>query len=193
AALRTVGRWSASLRAAVWGRLLSLPASFFSKYPTGELGTMALGVSAAQEVLSSLTTTAALGALTGLANLILVYFYNVQLALVATALVVIGGGFCVIVGIFEVRWQRQSYQNEQRLSARVFQLLGAVPKLRVTAAEDRAFAVWADDFGRGRVISASARRLQNLVTTFNAGYPLLCAVVVFWLVGGVMHDNISTT
>ena len=29
----------------------------------------------------------------------------------------------------------------------MFQLLGAVPKLRVTAAEDRAFAVWAGDFG----------------------------------------------
>jgi NHLM bacteriocin system ABC transporter ATP-binding protein len=193
AALRLEGRWSSALQAAVWGRLLSLPASFFSKYATGELGTMALGVSAAQEVLSSLTTTAALGALTGAANLILVYFYNVRLAVIATVLVLIGAGVCVVVGIFEVRWQRKSYKNEQRLSARVFQLLGAVPKLRVTAAEDRAFAVWADDFGRGRVINASARRLQNVVTTFNAGYPLLCAVVVFWLVGGVMHDNISTS
>ena len=98
---------------------------------------MALGVSAAQEVLSSLTTTAALGALTGAANLILVYFYNVRLAVIATVLVLIGAGVCVIVGIFEVRWQRKSYKNEQRLSARVFQLLGAVPKLRVTAAEER--------------------------------------------------------
>jgi NHLM bacteriocin system ABC transporter ATP-binding protein len=193
AALRLEGRWSAGLQAAVWGRLLSLPASFFSKYATGELGTMALGVSAAQEVLSSLTTVAALGALTGAANLILVYFYNVRLALAATVLVLIGAGTCGCVGIFEVRWQRQSYRNEQRLSARVFQLLNAVPKLRVTAAEDRAFAVWAADFGRGRVISASARRLQNLVTTFNAGYPLVCAVIVFWLVGGVMHDHISTS
>jgi NHLM bacteriocin system ABC transporter ATP-binding protein len=193
AALRLEGRWSAGLQAAVWGRLLSLPASFFSKYATGELGTMALGVSAAQEVLSSLTTTAALGALTGAANLILVYFYNVRLAIAATVLVLIGAGTCVTVGIFEVRWQRKSYQNEQRLSARVFQLLGAVPKLRATAAEDRAFAVWAADFGRGRVISAAARRLQNVVTTFNAGFPLVCAIIVFWLVGGVLHDKISTS
>ena len=193
AALRLEGRWSGALQAAVWGRLLSLPASFFSKYATGELGTMALGVSAAQEVLSSLTTTAALGLLTGAANLILVYFYNVPLAIAATVLVLIGAGTCACVGIFEVRWQRQSYQNEQKVSARVFQLLGAVPKLRVTAAEDRAFAVWAGDFGRGRVINAAARRLQNLVTTFNAGYPLVCAIIVFWLVAGVMHDSISTS
>ena len=193
AALRLEGRWSGALQAAVWGRLLSLPASFFSKYATGELGTMALGVSAAQEVLSSLSTTAALGALTGAANLILVYFYNVRLAIAATVLVLIGAATCACVGIFEVRWQRQSYQNEQKVSARVFQLLGAVPKLRVTAAEDRAFAVWAGDFGRGRVINAAARRLQNLVTTFNAGYPLVCAIIVFWLVAGVMHDSISTS
>ena len=192
AALRMEGRWSGSLQAAVWGRLLSLPASFFSQFSTGELGTAALGVSAVQEILSSVTTTAVLGALTGSANLVLVYFYNLRLALAATVLVVIGAGVCVTVAVFEVRWQRLAYRNQQRLSARVFQLLSGVPKLRVTAAEDRAFAVWSADFGRGRSIAASARRLQNFVTTFNAGYPLVCATVVFWLVGGVMHDGIST-
>jgi len=192
AALRMEGRWSGNLQAAVWGRLLSLPASFFSQFSTGELGTAALGVSAVQELLSSVTTTAVLGALTGSANLVLVYFYNVRLALAATVLVAVGAGVCVTAAIFEVRWQRMAYRNEQRLSGRVFQLLSGVPKLRVTAAEDRAFSVWAADFGRGRAITASARRLQNFVTTFNAGYPLVCATVVFWLVGGVLHDKVAT-
>ena len=193
AALRIEGRTSATLQAAVWGRLLSLPASFFSQYPTGELGTTALGVSAAQEVLSSVTTTAALGLMAGSANLILVYFYDLRLALAATVLTGVGVGVCVVAGLVEVRWQRRAYVNEQRLSATVFQLLSGVPKLRVTAAEDRAFAVWSADFSRGRSIAASARRIQNFVTTFNAGYPLVCATVVFWLVGVVLHDKIATS
>ena len=84
AVLRIESRSTAAMQVGMWTRLLSLPASFFSRYSTGELGTTVLGISTAQEMLSGMTTTAALGLLTGLANLVLVYFYSVWLALLAT-------------------------------------------------------------------------------------------------------------
>ena len=149
AVLRIDSRSSAKMQVGVWTRLLSLPASFFSRYSTGELGTTVLGVSAAQEKFSGIMTTATLGLLAGLANLVLVYFYDVQLALLATGLVIAGTVFGLAAGWLEVRWQRQLYYHEQRMSSRVFQLLTAVPKLRVAAAEDRAFGVWAREFAAG--------------------------------------------
>jgi NHLM bacteriocin system ABC transporter ATP-binding protein len=190
AALRLEGRSTATLQSAVWIRLLSLPVSFFSRYSTGELGTAALGINAVQETLSSVTTTATLGALVGSANLVLVYFYSVPLALIATGLVTTGAAVCVIAGFFEVRWQRQLYTVEQRLSSTVFQLLNGLPKLRVAAAEDRAFGVWAADFTRSRTLATSARRVQNVITTFNAAFPLLCTVVIFSVVAGPMHGQL---
>jgi NHLM bacteriocin system ABC transporter ATP-binding protein len=190
AALRLEGRSTATLQAAVWIRLLSLPVSFFSRYSTGELGTAALGVNAVQETLSSVTTTATLGLLTGSANLILVFFYSIPLALIATGLVAAGAAVCVVAGFFEVRWQRRLYAVEQRLSSVVFQLLTGLPKLRVAAAEDRAFRVWAADFTHSRTLATSARRIQNIITTFNAGFPLLCTVVIFGVVAGPMHSQL---
>jgi NHLM bacteriocin system ABC transporter ATP-binding protein len=191
AALRLEGRSTGTLQASVWARMLTLPASFFSRYSTGELGMTVLGVSAVQETLSTLLTTAALGFMAGLANLILVFFYDVRLALVATVLVAIGAGVCAVAGVFEVRVQRQIYQHEQSMSARVFQILSGVPKLRVAAAEDRAFAVWAGHFARGRRLVAGSRRVQNQVTTFNAAFPLMCSLVIFAVVGGPLHGSIS--
>ncbi|MEZ0093832.1 NHLP bacteriocin export ABC transporter permease/ATPase subunit [Streptacidiphilus sp. EB129] len=191
AVLRIEGRATSTLQSAVWTRLLSLPASFFADYTTGELAGAALGVSTAQEALSAVTTTATLGVLTGLANLVLVYFYSVQLALVATLLVAIGGSVCLVAGVREVRWQRQVYDVERKLSSRVFQLLGGLSKLRVAAAEDRAFAVWSREFVRGRALASSARRVQILVSTFNAGFPLLCSVILFALIGGPAHGGLS--
>lgn len=193
AALRLEGRASATLQAAVWARLLSLPASFFSHYSTGELGTAALGVNAAQESLSSVTTVATLGALTGSANLVLLYFYDIWLALLATGLVAAGAGVCLVAGIYEVRFQRSLYAVEQTLSSKVFQLLCGLPKLRVAAAEDRAFTVWSEIFARGRSLAASGRRIQNVVTTFNAGFPLLCSIVIFALVAGPVRAHLSIT
>ena len=60
-----------------------------------------------------------------------------------------------------------------------FQFLPAVPKLRVAAAEERVFGVWADEFAPQPDIRAAARRVQNSVTTFNAAFPVLCAAIVF--------------
>jgi NHLM bacteriocin system ABC transporter ATP-binding protein len=191
AVLRIESRSSSAMQVGVWTRLLSLPASFFSGYSTGELGTTVLGVSAAQETLSGMMTTATLGLLTGLANLVLVYFYDLRLAALATVLVLVGGLFGVIAGRIEIRWQRRLYAHEQAMSSRVFQFLTAVPKLRVTAAEDRVFGVWSKEFSKGRSLAASSRRVQNAVTTFNAGFPLICSIIIFAVIGGPLRGQVS--
>ncbi|MEU4298828.1 NHLP bacteriocin export ABC transporter permease/ATPase subunit [Kitasatospora aureofaciens] len=190
AVLRIESRSTAAMQVGVWTRLLSLPAPFFANYSTGELGTTVLGVSAAQETLSGMMTTATLGLLTGLANLVLVYFYDLRLAGLATLLVLVGVGVGLAAGRLEVRWQRRLYAHEQAMSARVFQLLTAVPKLRVTAAEDRVFGVWAAELGKGRGLAASSRRVQNAVTTFNAGFPLVCSVVIFGVIAGPLDGDV---
>ncbi|MFH8385397.1 NHLP bacteriocin export ABC transporter permease/ATPase subunit [Kitasatospora sp. NPDC018058] len=190
AVLRIESRSTAAMQVGVWTRLLSLPAPFFAGYSTGELGTTVLGVSAAQETLSGMMTTATLGLLTGLANLVLVFFYDLRLAGLATLLVLVGVGVGLAAGRLEVRWQRKLYAHEQTMSARVFQLLTAVPKLRVTAAEDRVFGVWAAELGKGRGLAASSRRVQNAVTTFNAGFPLVCSVVIFGIIAGPLDGAV---
>jgi len=190
AALRIESRSAEAMQVGVWTRLLSLPASFFSKYSAGELGTTVLGVSSAQETLSGVTTTAALGLLIGLANLVLVFFLNLWLALLATGLVVIGAAVAGVAGYYQVRAQRQLYDYEKAMSSRVFQILSAMPKLRVAAAEERAFGRWSADTARGRRITTAARRTQNLVTTFNAGYPIIGSALIFLIVAGPLQSDV---
>jgi NHLM bacteriocin system ABC transporter ATP-binding protein len=191
AALRLEGRAAAGLQAAVWARLLALPASFFTRFSTGQLGTAALGVAAAQEVVSTVLTVATLGLLAGLANLVLAFVYSLRLALVALGLVLVCALGCGAAAVVEVRWQRRIAGQEQKLASRVYQLLGGIAKLRVAAAEERAYAVWAGEFAAGRGLAASARRVQDLVTTFNAAYPLACALVIFTVVGGPLRGSVS--
>ena len=61
----------------------------------------------------------------------------------------------------------------------------------MAAAEDRAFAEWSATFSRSRGTAARARRVQNMLTTFNAGFPLVCSVIIFALVAGPLHGRIS--
>ncbi|GAA3005650.1 NHLP bacteriocin export ABC transporter permease/ATPase subunit [Streptosporangium longisporum] len=190
AVLRIESRSTSAMQSGLWTRLLSLPAGFFTRYSTGELGTTVLGISSAQEMLSGMLTTATLGLLTGSANLVLVFFYDVRLALIAMALTLCGVGFALGAGRAQLRWQREAYRHEQTLSARVFQMLTAMPKLRAAAAEERAFAEWTREVTRGRTLIASARRVQNVVTTFNAGFPLVCTAIVFAVVAGPLKGEV---
>ena len=191
AALRLEGRSVSLVQSAIWSRLLSLPTSFFSRYSTGELAVSALGVNAVQEALSGVATTAALGLLTGSVNLVLVFFYDVRLALLAVGLVVVCVAVCSLAGYRELRWQRRLYDQQRLLSSQVFQILTGLPKLRIAAAEDRAFLQWSATFTRGRAIAMRARRVQNLLATFNVAFPLVCSVIIFGLVAGPLHGKIS--
>lgn len=192
-ALRWQGRSAATMQAAIWHRVLSLPASFFARRSTGQLATMTLGVASAQESLSSVLTIAALNALSGSANLLLVYLYDLRLALLATLLLAVGIGVCAIAARVELRQQRALYEQEQTLASRVFQMLTGMAKLRAAAAEDRAFALWAGDFAQARGLFAAARRVQNLLSTFNAAFPIACSAAIFALVGSMPRDTISIT
>jgi NHLM bacteriocin system ABC transporter ATP-binding protein len=190
AVLRVESRSGAAMQAGVWNRLLSLPAAFFTRYSTGELGTTVLGVTAAQELLSGMLTTATLALLTGLANLGLVFAYDLRLALLAAGLTAAGVLFAAVAGRLQLRWARREYAHDQAMSATVFQMLTAMPKLRVAAAEERAFAEWTRMTARGHALQARVRRIQNSVTTFNAGYPLVCSGVVFGVTAGPLHGQI---
>lgn len=182
--LRLDGRFEAVLQSAVWDRLLRLPSAFFQRYSAGELGDAALGISAIREVLSGVAAQLVLGITVGAANLVLLFVISGPLAAVATALILFSALFCVVIGLRQVRYQRELTAKNHVLAGKLFQLLVGLPKLRVAAAEDRAFSFWATGFAHSRHVAAQARRLQNTVTVFNAGYVLICTLVLFALVAG---------
>jgi NHLM bacteriocin system ABC transporter ATP-binding protein len=193
AVLRMEGRFEATLQAAVWDRLLRLPTAFFSRYSTGQLSSAALGISALREVLSGVSATAAHALLLGLVNFTLLFFFSVPLALVAGALVAIAAIFCLGVGLVQVRWQRRLVDLNHNLSSKVFLILTGLPKLRVAGGENFAYGVWAGDFAKGRRLSWVTRRMQNAVTVFHSGYPVLCTLILFALLTGPAQHSLSVS
>jgi len=192
AMLRVEGRFDSVVQAAVWDRLLRLPTGFFAEYSTGQLSNAALGISAIREAASGVTVQAVLGSIVVSVNLILLFFYSALLGLLAGGLVMIAIVVCMAAGVRQVHLQRTLLAKENDLSGKLFQMLNGLSKLRVAAAEDRAFAYWATDFAKARATSANARRVQNAVVTFNAGYTLVATLIIFAVVAGPAKGTLST-
>ena len=75
----------------------------------------------------------------------------------------------------------------------LFLILTGLPKLRVAGGENFAYGVWAGDFAKGRRLSWVTRRMQNAVTVFHSGYPVLCTLILFALLTGPAQHSLSVS
>ncbi|GGN63277.1 NHLP family bacteriocin export ABC transporter permease/ATPase subunit [Streptomyces albiflavescens] len=189
--LRMEGRIEATLQPAVWDRLLRLPTKFFTSRSTGELASAAMGISAIRRLLAGVGPTVAQAGTLGAMNLGLLFWYSVPMALAAIGmLVVIAAGFLGL-GLWQVRWQRRLVVLSNKLNNQAFQTLRGLPKLRVAAAENYAYAAWASEFARSRELQQKVGRIKNLTTVMGAVYLPFCSLLMFMLLAGPAHGSLS--
>lgn len=189
--LRLEGRVEATLQPAVWDRLLRLPARFFTGRSTGELAGAAMGISSIRRVLSGIGSVTVQASTVGAVNLVLLLAYSVPLALAAIAMLLVIAAAFLGLGLWQLRYQRQLIGLEDKLNNRAFQTLRGLPKLRVAAAESFAYAAWAKEFARTRVLQQRIGRIKNVVTVLNAVCLPLCTLVMFVLLAGPARGSMS--
>jgi NHLM bacteriocin system ABC transporter ATP-binding protein len=176
-------RMSASMQAAVWDRLISLPAPFFREFTSGDLAERAMGIDRIRQVLTGSVMGAILSGIFSIWNLALLFYYDARLAQVAVLLVIAASAVAVVSARLQLGYQRQLLARQGRISGLLLQLLVGISKLKVSATEDRAFSVWASEFAAKREIEFHAENLENRFEVFHAVFPLLCTMVLFWIVG----------
>ncbi|MEU6103628.1 NHLP bacteriocin export ABC transporter permease/ATPase subunit [Streptomyces flaveolus] len=189
--LRLEGRIEATLQPAVWDRLLRLPTRFFTERSTGELASAAMGISAIRRLLAGVGPTVAQSVTVGAMNLGLLLWYSVPMALAAIGMLVVVAAVFLGLGLWQVRWQRRLVQLTNKLNNQAFQTLRGLPKLRVAAAENYAYAAWAAQFARSRELQQRAGRIKNLNAVLGAVYLPLCTLLMFMLLAGPARGSMS--
>lgn len=189
--LRLEGRIEATLQPAVWDRLLRLPTKFFTERSTGELASQAMGISSIRRMMAGIGPTVAQSVTIGAMNLGLLFWYSAPMAMAAIGmLVVIAAGFLGL-GLWQVRWQRRLVVLSNKLNNQAFQTLRGLPKLRVAAAENYAYAAWASEFARSRELQQKVGRIKNLTSVMGSVYLPLCTLLMFMLLAGPARGSMS--
>ncbi|CCK25417.1 ABC transporter ATP-binding protein [Streptomyces davaonensis JCM 4913] len=189
--LRLEGRIEATLQPAVWDRLLRLPTKFFTQRSTGELASAAMGISAIRRLLAGVGPTVAQSVTVGAMNLGLLLWYSVPMALAAIGMLVAIAAVFLGLGLWQVRWQRRLVVLGNKLNNQAFQTLRGLPKLRVAAAENYAYAAWAAQFARSRELQQKVGRIKNLSAVLGAVYLPLCTLLMFMLLAGPARGSMS--
>jgi len=181
--LRLETKLDYSIQAAIWDRLLSLPVSFFRKYSAGDLANRSLGINVIRQIMSGATIHAFLAAIFSSFNLILIFFYDWRLALIAILIVFISVLLTIISSLIQIKYQRIINNIEGKISGLVLQFITGICKLRVTGTEDRAFSVWAKEFSMKKYLGYKSGKIENIMTSFNSAFPLLSSMAIFsWVI-----------
>ncbi len=180
---RLEGRMDGTVQSAVWDRLLELPVPFFSQYTAGDLVNRSMGINQMRQVLTGSVLNAVLSGIFSLFSFALLFYYSMHLALAATALVVLLSSVTLWANVRLVGQQRRALSVQGRLAGMVLQFITGVAKLRVSGAEARAFARWADLHASYQRVMIQAGGTQNALTTVSAVFPVVSSLVIFAVVG----------
>jgi ATP-binding cassette subfamily C protein len=76
--------------------------------------------------------------------------------------------------------QRQMAMIGGKISSMLLQFIVGIAKFRVSGTEGRAFAVWAKEFAKKKVIATKARQISMVTTIFFAVFPTFCLGTIFY-------------
>ena len=191
AMVRLETRMNSAIEAGVWDRLLNLPTSFFRDYSTGDLAMRAMGITQIRQILTNAAMSSILAFLFSLVSFALLFYLDHRLALLALLLFLIVTGVTCWGAVVQLRYERENYRAQGRVSSIVLQLLTGISRLRIAGAEKRALAFWARSFSRRAKLSFQAQSVGNNVATFVASVPVLSSCVIYAAVAFLGSERLT--
>lgn len=172
------------LQAAIWDRVIRLRTGFFRQYSVGDLAQRIVGIDEIRRLISGLTVTATIAGVFSLAGLAVMAIYDVALTGFALAYAIVVAVLLFLMGRARMRLERVVYRRRGAVTGLLVEILGGIAKLRIAAAELRAFSRWSHAFAQQRINSARSRRLAAFQTIAVTCLPTLGTLGIFAIANG---------
>ena len=139
-------KMNTAVSAASFGRLMSLPVSFFKPYSSGELAKRLTGITTLCSMLVEAFLTTGLTSVFSLVYVGQIFNYAPALAIPAVIIMALTLVFSFASIIAQMSIYRNSMNASAKLSGLVYGLFSGVTKIKLSGAERRAFSQWAKGY-----------------------------------------------
>ena len=140
---RIAAKMGVYTESAVFSRLLSLPASFFRRFESGNLAVRIFGMKDLAKQLTQTLLGSGLACCLCLLYLAQIAVYAPSLVLPALAIVLGQAALLLASSLLSAKYERAKMDKNAQLSGTVTSILNGIQKIRLAGAEKRAFARWA--------------------------------------------------
>lgn len=170
-----------NVSAATMMRILSLPAAFFKNYSAGELNQY---VQYMDSLCSTIVDSVFSTAVTGVFSLV----YITQISAYAPSLVVPSLAVTLItllISLLSARVQMRLDKEKMEYTAKerglVVALITGIQKIRLSGAENRAFAKWSGQYTKSAALTYSPPAIIRLSGVFSTAVSLIGTAVIYYV------------
>ncbi|MEM1168841.1 MAG: NHLP family bacteriocin export ABC transporter peptidase/permease/ATPase subunit [Cyanobacteria bacterium P01_H01_bin.35] len=169
-----------NLQSGIYDRIFRLNPNFFREFSTGDLLTRIAAISQISSLINSAVITTIFTGVFSLLNLGLMFFYSRKLALIVLIIGLISFLITLISGIILIRFEREQEKLSGKIQGLTVQLINGIQKLRVAAAEVRAFAVWGKKYQPQIQLNNRIFQINDIISVINEVVSLVTSMLIYW-------------
>ena len=178
-----------AVESALFGRLVSLPATFFRKFQSGELANRFMGMESIVGAVSGDIVSQVFNFVFSFWSFGLMCWYSFTLAMLVLCSSIILTLVSAFIVNYAVRLQRNFTTAHNKTAALLQQLFTGLPKFRTAGAEEHAFRLWADCFGEEWRWNYKMRWNSNYMSIIAIIQGSLYTLLVYFVVMNYVNET----
>lgn len=174
---RVNSKMSVCVQAASMMRVLSLPASFFKEYSSGDLSTRVSYVSSLSDTLMSTIFNTGLTSLFSLAYISSIFEFAPTLVVPALIIILATVTFSIITTLVQTKISLERMKTSSVETGMSYAMITGIQKIKLSGAEKRAFARWGNAYAK----EASAAYKPIYITLASTVIGLIGTIVMYYV------------
>ena len=171
---------SLAVEAATMMRVMSLPPSFFKSYSAGELSGRAQYIGSLCNMLISTVLSTGLTSVFSLVYITQIFTYAPTLVVPALVIILVTILFSVISSLVQMHISKSRMMLSTKESGMQYAMISGVQKIKLSGAEKRAFARWANLYAKGAAYSYDPPTFIKINGVINMAISLIGTLVMYW-------------
>lgn len=170
-----------TVQAATMARILSLPASFFRKYSSGELSNRVGQMNSLCNMLVSTILSSGLSSIFSLIYISQIFKYTPALVIPSLCIILATIIFSIITTFAQMKVGKKNMELGARESGMSYALLSGIQKIKLSGAEKRAFARWARLYAKSAKLSYNPPALLKYNALFTTLISGVGSILLYYL------------
>jgi len=180
------------LQTAVWDRLMRLPMTFISQFSTGDLSSRVNAITQLRQLLGSGVLSTLLSSLFALSYFVLMFSYDAQLALWATAFTTVAMGALLWITLRSIQLQMPLLESGAEITNFSLQAVMGMPQIRSAGAEPFVLLRWLREVNRYALLQLRNNVYSDALEQYGTLVTPLASLVLFAVVTErILHSQSS--
>lgn len=177
-----------SVQAATMARILSLPATFFKDYNSGEITTKAQYINTLCTTLVQTFLSTGLTSIFSLAYISQVFIYAKELVVPALCITLVTLIFSIVSSLAQMQISKRQMELSGKMSGMTYQVITGVQKIKLSGSEKRVFSRWMNEYAEEAKLAYNPPKFLLFNGVISTAISLVGTIVMYYF---AVQSNVS--